>query len=313
MENADYKVSILIPVYNVRNFILHCLESVAAQTFTGALECIIVDDCGTDDSIEIAEKFMDSYQGNIFFRIIHHDHNRGLAAARNTAVANAKGDFIFHLDSDDWIEPYAIERLFLLQLETDADIVSGNALIHGPKGEIILQERNYDSPTEMVYNTVNMTLDHVIWKRLIRRSLYIENGIVAVEGVNVGEDNYTLPKLAYYAKKISQLDETIYHYNCLNTNSYMAPNKKTYLARVESNLKSLDILLDFFSDKDTKCCKKLRTIKREYLKICLRSEAALNDKNIFYEISRKKKGIYYYPVYKGFVKTMRTIKKFRKG
>ena len=87
-------VSILVPIYNVEKYIEKCLHSVMAQTYQGEIECIIVDDCGTDNSIAIAKRLIDGYNGPIEFRIIHHEHNRGLAAARNTAVAAAKGKFI---------------------------------------------------------------------------------------------------------------------------------------------------------------------------------------------------------------------------
>lgn len=128
----------------------------------GGIECIIIDDCGSDNSIALAKSFIDNYKGNINFRILHHEHNRGLAAARNTALANAKGDFVFHLDGDDWLEPTAIQKLVMLYEKTGADIVSGNALKHEDSGVILMKEPNYDSPISMVHKTIEMTMDHVI-------------------------------------------------------------------------------------------------------------------------------------------------------
>ena len=212
-------VSILIPVYNVRDFVIRCLQSVESQTYAGPLECIVIDDCGNDGSMSLVEKFIADYNGHINFRIIHHKYNRGLAAARNTAVADAKGDFVFHLDSDDWLEPTAIEHLVLKQQETDADIVSGQALKHTQYGTSILKDPEYKLPRDMVNSMIEKTIVHVIWRRLIRRTLYTDNDIKTVEGVNVGEDYCTIPKLAYFAKKVSTLDEIVYHYNCLNPNS----------------------------------------------------------------------------------------------
>lgn len=78
-------VSIIIPVNNVSDYVEECLQSVAAQTYT-AIECIIVDDCGTDDSMQKVESFITNYQGPITFKILHHEHNRGLSAARNTGI-----------------------------------------------------------------------------------------------------------------------------------------------------------------------------------------------------------------------------------
>ena len=94
-------ISIIIPVYNVEKYIEACLHSVMAQTYTGPMECILVDDCGQDNSIGVAEKMISDYQGTIHFRILHHDHNRGQSAARNTGMDAATGEYIFFSDSDD--------------------------------------------------------------------------------------------------------------------------------------------------------------------------------------------------------------------
>ena len=281
----NYKVSILIPIYNVSSFIIRCLKSVSLQTYDGDLECILVDDCGTDNSIVLAGEFIESYQGKVSFRIIHHEHNRGLAAARNTAVADAKGDFVFHLDSDDWLEPTAIEHLVLKQQETDADIVSGNALRHGKNGTTILKECDYASPLDMVHRMIEMTIDHVIWRRLIRRSLYLDNGIEAIEGVNVGEDHHTMPRLAYYAKKVTTLDEIVYHYNCTNPNSYMSTRTSCFnMNRFRSDYSSIRILQNFFKDKDEYCTNRLKKIEREFIKNCLKNATMCNDTLAYKEI-----------------------------
>ena len=84
-------VSIIIPVYNVAPYIEACLKSVMGQTYTGLMECIVVDDCGTDNSMAIVERVIDEYDGAIHFHIEHHHSNRGLSAARNTGIAKANG------------------------------------------------------------------------------------------------------------------------------------------------------------------------------------------------------------------------------
>ena len=78
------KISIIVPVYNVEQYIKECFDSIAAQTYKGDIECIFVDDCGQDKSVEILEKMIADYQGGISFSIIHHEHNKGLSGARNT-------------------------------------------------------------------------------------------------------------------------------------------------------------------------------------------------------------------------------------
>lgn len=125
--NNRIKVSIIIPVYQVSNYVERCLKSVIGQTFTD-FECIIVNDATRDDSIEKCERLIDGYDGPIKFRIIHHEVTRGLSAARNTGTAAAKGDYVLYVDSDDVITNDCVEKLMAPVLRDQSiEIVSGVA------------------------------------------------------------------------------------------------------------------------------------------------------------------------------------------
>ena len=279
-------VSILIPVYNVKDYIIKCLDSVATQTYQGSIECILVDDCSDDDSIVLAERFIAKHHGNVIFHILYHDCNHGLAEARNTALTAASGEFIIHLDSDDWLEPKAIELLVKKQKETDADIVSGAAIQHRETGKEKLVEPDYATPTDMVYKTIEMTLDHVLWRRLIRKALYTDNGIFAFEGVNIGEDHHTLPRLAYYSTKIAKIDNVVYNYYCLNPNSYMSARTPGFnMGRFYNDISSIDILINFFIGKDEYCIKRLNEIRLEYIRKSLCACCLLSDRQAYNQIS----------------------------
>lgn len=108
----QYKISIIIPVFGVEPYIENCLLSVINQTMTEGVECIIVDDCGPDNSIKIAERVVSDYQGQISFSIIYHEKNKGLSGARNTGILASKGDYLYLLDSDDTITPDCIESMY---------------------------------------------------------------------------------------------------------------------------------------------------------------------------------------------------------
>ena len=115
------KISIVIPAPYIKD----CLHSVMVQSWQDNLECILVDDCGTDNSMQLVEERLQTYKGKIDFRIIRHQHNRGLSAARNTGIDAARGDYVFFLDSDDEITPDCIERLVKPLYEKDYDFVVG--------------------------------------------------------------------------------------------------------------------------------------------------------------------------------------------
>ena len=119
-------VSIIIPVYNVEQYIESCLYSVINQTYKGTLECIIVNDCTPDQSMEVVNRLLSVYQGNILFKIINHQENKGLSAARNSGVKIAKGDYLYFLDSDDILVENAIKLLSNLSLQSFPDVIMGD-------------------------------------------------------------------------------------------------------------------------------------------------------------------------------------------
>ena len=103
-------VSIIVPVYNVSEYIERCIYSIISQTYSN-IECIIVDDVTPDDSIEKCEKIISTYNGKIEFRIIRREENGGLSAARNTGTIASRGDYLFYIDSDDDISSDCIEKM----------------------------------------------------------------------------------------------------------------------------------------------------------------------------------------------------------
>lgn len=126
-------ISIIIPTYNVAPYIYKCLDSVGKQSYFGPIECLIIDDCGSDNSIAIAKDFISKYVGKVTFSIVQHKQNSGLSAARNTGVKAAQGDYLYFLDSDDWISSNCIDEL-VNQVITHplVDIVIGSSYIAYP-------------------------------------------------------------------------------------------------------------------------------------------------------------------------------------
>ena len=114
-------LSIIIPVYNVEQYLKKCLESVLNQTYQ-EFECILVDDGSTDASGRICDEFAIS---DSRITVIHKE-NGGLVSVRKAGLKNASGRFIGCVDSDDWVEPDYFEKLLKMQKKYDADIVAGN-------------------------------------------------------------------------------------------------------------------------------------------------------------------------------------------
>ena len=109
MQNTQPVVSILVPIYGVEKYIARCVESLFGQTYDN-IDYVFVDDCTPDNSITVLKNVLSNYPNRKdSVRIIRHKKNQGLAVTRNTAVAVAKGEFLMHVDSDDWIELNTVE------------------------------------------------------------------------------------------------------------------------------------------------------------------------------------------------------------
>lgn len=246
-----YLVSILVPVYKVEGYIERCARSLFEQTYSN-LEFVFVDDCSPDKSVEVLERIMNDYPArNESVRIVRHDHNRGLAASRNTALDNATGAFVCTVDSDDWLELDAVEKLVNRQIETSADIVAGNMIMHGIDGDELFSETRCSNKEELVLLQLQRSWDHTVCRKLIRRSLYENNGIRCIEGFDMTEDRYQMAHLAYFAESYTLLDDIVYHYERRNDGSIMAQKKSLKgLGRDYQYLRNWLEIRDFFSDKE---------------------------------------------------------------
>ncbi len=237
-------VSILVPIYNVAPYIERCARSLFEQTYKD-IEFIFVNDATPDNSIDILNRVMKEYPGfSEKSVIINHDSNMGVASARNTAVSTATGEYILHVDSDDWIEKDAVELMLNVATKHDADIVYSDFVEVRTTGTNILVNPNINDPSQYTKSLLKRkSLTHIIGK-LIRRSVIIDNNLSAVDGINQGEDYLLIPKIAYHSDKVAKVDKPIYNYNRLNVNSYTANVGET---GIDNYIKVQSLLVEFFS------------------------------------------------------------------
>ena len=243
-------VSILVPVYNVEVYIERCARSVFEQTYTN-VEFVFVDDGSTDSSITILKKVIVEYpchKGKTI--LIQHQRNRGLAVTRNTAVDACHGDYILHIDSDDWIESNAVELLVKRQQETNADIVYTSGYYRHGKETKEVNLRCWSTDKESLLTSFLQDKATIcIWSKLIKRNLYIYNDITCDECGSYYEDFQTLSRLIYYSKKIACLDSFIYHYNRLNPSSIVT-NMPNSIEIQRQGLTSILVAYNFYQDKE---------------------------------------------------------------
>lgn len=212
-------VSIIVPTYNVQDYIKKCLVSISKQTYTGPIECLIIDDCGTDKSISIAREFIRSYRGSISFRIISLEKNSGLSAARNFGILQSKGDYLYFLDSDDWIEPYCIEGMVdFASRYSNVDIVQAGAYCSSKEqgsllsmGEKKLPEFSNDKKWIKKTFLKRYVIPITAWNKLLNRTFIIKNNLFFFEGI-IHEDEDWNWFLAKYVNSIAFYKFDTYHY-----------------------------------------------------------------------------------------------------
>lgn len=213
--NKQPKISIIIPVYNVEEYITECIQSVMHQTYKGEVECVLVDDCGNDNSIAVAEQLIAGYKGTIVFRILHHDHNRGLSAARNTGAEVATGEYIYFLDSDDYISDDCIDKLAKPLFQRDYDVVMGDIQTFGVDDKEI--KYSYDEVDEIVGNEAIFSayaarsLYVMACNKLCKRSFLYDNNITFLEG-QLHEDELWTYKAMLHTHSISLVHQITYNY-----------------------------------------------------------------------------------------------------
>lgn len=259
---SDYLVSICVPIYKVENYIERCARSLFGQTYNN-IEYIFIDDCSPDKSIQILKSVLCEYpQREKQTKIIKHKNNRGLAAARNTGVQYAKGDFILWVDSDDYVSTDIVKELVSEQIQTNADIVSCDFYEVCPNREYMHVWPDFSSPEEMVIQILYRKVLGFIWGRLIRRLLYVDNHISAIEGVNMGEDLQVIPMLSYYSQRISKVNKPLYYYNNCNQTSY----SKTYsYEKSKDSTRTFLHVYHFFSQKEDSYVRALEVMELQYI------------------------------------------------
>lgn len=210
-------ISIIVPVYNVELYVEDCIRSVMRQTYDGKMECIIVDDCGTDDSMTIVERLVSEYTGPIEFKILHHTHNRGLSAARNTGMAAATGDNLFFLDSDDWMSDDCIEKLVSPIISDPAiEIVQGNTNRVSDKKcnnfpiKILIEHARSNSEVRSSFFQKAQFIVYV-WNKLISRSFIVKNNLKFEEGL-LWEDTIWHFMLLKYVTNVYFVSNITYYY-----------------------------------------------------------------------------------------------------
>lgn len=230
------RISIIVPVYNVEDYIKDCFLSIVGQTYIGPIECLFVDDFGTDNSIGILEELISGYDGPIDMKLLHHNENKGLSAARNTGIDNSKGDYVFFLDSDDQIYPETISSLTKAALVEDLpDMVLGSYKVSISDHPINRYRYNYQvlNGQPMIAKAfLSDKLFCMAHNKLVNKNFIVDKELYFKEGI-VHEDNLWSFQSFHIAQKVVTVPEISYFYFIRDSSIMTSKNRKRQLMSVK--------------------------------------------------------------------------------
>ena len=224
---SPLKVSIIIPVYGVEKYITEFAVSAFEQTYP-YVEYVFVNDGTKDRSIEILEKLIaESYSHLRDSIIIVNKKNGGLPAARKTGLEHATGDYIWHVDPDDWIERDSVESIVSKIQETGADLVYFNLVKEYSDRSKVKRDRPHasDARQEYVSDMYNHRSFGSLCNKCVKRSLY-DNPRLIFATYSYAEDTFLSSQLVGNSSYIAFLDKALYHYRKTNPNAITRLKRK---------------------------------------------------------------------------------------
>lgn len=235
------KISVIVPVYKVEKYIEKCVSSLMEQTLDD-IEYIFVDDCSPDNSIKILETTLERYPHRVAnVRIIHHDVNKGLTSARNSGLAVARGEYIAHCDSDDWVESTMYEELYNKAVKENADIVYSNInMVFKGYCEVYPSAAYSEDKTVLMKNYISSVWTCLVFA-IAKRELYDTHSLKSPTHLSYCEDFWLSVRLFHFARKIAYVNKAFYNYNRMNETSIVHTlNRRTEKEEQTVYLETID-------------------------------------------------------------------------
>lgn len=287
---GDELISVIIPAYNVEKYLAACLESIVCQTYNN-LEIVVIDDGSTDNTAVICDEYA---KKDSRIRIIHQE-NKGIASTRNVGIHEAKGEYLFWIDSDDFVDKNIIMKLYKLIRKYSADIsicdyIQGSNRDYQFVSSGRIEESILEAKTgfEKIYESNHSSfIMAASWGKLIRKSAY--DGLKYPDGL-IFEDIYMSHHLIANCEKIVYTNEIMYYYyqwpeSILGKKLHI--NKLDYLGAFEERIHFFD-KLGYMDLKELATKQYLHSLMWEYS----RAKDILHDKSMVSKVVRQYRKYY---------------------
>lgn len=241
------RVSIIVPVYNASKFIERCARSLFEQTYKD-VEYIFVDDASVDDSIEKLNVVMNDYpQLRDRVVILQSKENRGAAITRKRGMQAATGDYMIHVDCDDYVDKRYVELMACKASSENADIVICDLCYDYGKKKKIRPANPCSDISKLTGQVLSGKVHSSLCNKLLRSSIIKDYSIYPIPGLKVGEDKCVILGFLYHAKSLCYVNEPLYFYDKTNALSIITQRKENL---VHDYMKLTGLIQEFYSDKD---------------------------------------------------------------
>lgn len=260
------KISVIIPIYGVEQYIERCVRSLLEQTLDN-IEFIFVDDCSPDKSIAILNSIIEEYRFRIaemnwIVRIERMPTNCGQAAVRWHGVQSATGNYIIHCDSDDWVDKNLYKAMYEKAIDDNSDIVISDYYeSDGSNNQRFVKGCLSENRNEFLTHLLSKKVSWSVWNKLVSRKLY--NRIIFPKD-NMGEDMVLCIQLVSFSRRLSYVPAVHYYYFINNQSITRTRTKENMLNNYNALKRNADILFDFFCE-DKKDRYDLNTLKYEVI------------------------------------------------
>jgi glycosyltransferase involved in cell wall biosynthesis len=239
------KVSIIIPVYGVEKYIEQCAHSLFNQTFQD-IEFIFVDDCTKDNSISILQRVILDYPNRKRqISIIRKEKNEGLPQARLTGLKKSTGEYIIHIDSDDWVEHSMIELLYNEAKKNDQDIVWCDYYVNYQTSQQYINTYiENKTKTNIIKVLLSGKLHGGVWNKLVKKSIYARTFFPVA---NQREDLVITVQNIFKATRIECIPHALYHYRLHDAS--LTFDKERQIKRVNEIYENSVIIIQFLAEQ----------------------------------------------------------------
>lgn len=269
------QISIIVPIYNVEQYLQSCLDSIIAQTYKD-WELLLVDDGSLDKSGVICDEYA---KKDVRIRVFHKE-NGGVSSARQKGQDEARGEYTIHVDPDDWIEPSMLEDLYVKAEKENAELVICDYFVNEGSQQYYIKQKPTKLDNKVVLRELFQQLHGSCCNKLVKRACY-SGKVNFPKGINCCEDLIWCIQVLKCKPKISYINKAYYHYMITTTNSQ---SKSISADRSLQDLKMLHVLESLLSsDKDV-----LRVMYKRTVPYVMKRAMKTNSFNSNYYVSNFK-------------------------